>query len=128
MGKSTSPLSKRERQVMDALYGLGEATVGEIMEQLEPEMSYSAVRSVLRVLAGKKQVRRRYNAPRYVYSPLVPPEAASTRALDHVVRTFFGGSFEAAAAALLRRADIEVNQVKLRELAHSIQRAKREGR
>jgi predicted transcriptional regulator len=113
---------------MDALYGLGEATVGEIMEKLEPEMSYSAVRSVLRVLVSKKQVRRRYDAPRYVYAPLVSPDTASDRALDHIVRTFFGGSFEAAAAALLRRADLAVTDVKLRQLSRNIDRAKREGR
>jgi BlaI family transcriptional regulator, penicillinase repressor len=113
---------------MDLLYGLKEATVGEIAERLEPEMTYSAVRSVLRVLVQKRQVRRRYEAPRYVYAPLVPADRAQVRALDHLVRTFFGGSFEAAAAALLRRADIEVDEAKLAELGLKIRRAQREGR
>ena len=34
-------LSRRERQIMDALYRLGQATVGEVMELMTDPPSYS---------------------------------------------------------------------------------------
>ena len=46
-------LSRRERQIMDALYTLSEATVGEVMERMPDPPSYSAVRATLRVLEEK---------------------------------------------------------------------------
>ena len=44
-------LSRRERQVMDILFRRGEATVAEVMADLPDPPTYSAVRSILRILA-----------------------------------------------------------------------------
>ena len=46
-------LSRRERQIMDIIYRLGEATVNEVLEGLEEPPSYSAVRAHLRILEEK---------------------------------------------------------------------------
>jgi BlaI family penicillinase repressor len=48
--KLEETLSRRERQVMDILFRRGEATVAEVMGELPDPPTYSAVRSVLRIL------------------------------------------------------------------------------
>jgi predicted transcriptional regulator len=103
-------LSKRERQVMDVLYQLGQATVSEVEEALTESASYSAVRATLRVLEEKGHVEHRSDGPRYVYVPTVSRDAAKTAALSHVVGTFFNGSVEAAVMALLQMSDTKLSR------------------
>jgi predicted transcriptional regulator len=125
---SKPTLSRREREVMDILYRLGEATVAEVIEQLAEPPSYSAVRSTLRILEEKGHVEHRVDGPRYVYVPAVGRERARRAALDHVVDTFFEGSAEQALAALLRRSDLELSEAQIERLARAIRRAGDEGR
>ena len=72
----SSALSRRERQVMDILHRRAEATVAEIMAELPDPPTYSAVRSVLRILGAKNLIRYREDGPRYVYFPAQDTEAA----------------------------------------------------
>jgi predicted transcriptional regulator len=94
------PLTKRERQIMDVLYRLGRATAAEVMKRLDGAPGYSTVRTQLRVLERKGQVRHEEGL-RYVYLPTVPRHSARRSALKHVVDTFFEGSTTKAVAALL---------------------------
>ena len=101
---STDPaarLGKRERQIMDVLYGRGRATVSEVLEALPDPPSYSSVRAMLRYLEDKGYVGHEEDGPRYVYAPTAPKQEVRTSALGHVVRTFFDGSVSSAAAALI---------------------------
>ena len=121
-------LSRREREVMDVLYRRGEATVAEVMEELPDPPTYSAVRSILRVLEEKEHLVHREDGPRYIYAPALGRERARTAALDHLVDTFFDGSAESALAALLRRSDLELSEAQVRKLAREIRAAREEGR
>lgn len=121
-------LSRRERQVMDILYRRLEATVAEIMAELPDPPTYSAVRSILRILGEKKLIRWRADGPRYVYSPAQPQETAQERALAHVVRTYFAGSPELAVTALLKMSDADLSPVELKRLRERIHRARESGR
>lgn len=87
---------------MDILYSRGAATVAEIMTDLPDPPTYSAVRSILRILGDKKLVRHREDGPRYVYSPVNATDGVREDMLAHVVKTYFSGSPEQAIAALLR--------------------------
>lgn len=126
--RSFSVLSRRERQVMDALYRLQEATVAELVEEIPEEVTYSAVRAVLRTLREKNQVDFTEKGPRYIYRPAIPRDQARSRALEHVVRTFFDGSPEAAAVALIEMADLELTEQQLDEIEDRISQARKEGR
>lgn len=94
-------LTKRERQIMDALYRLGRATAAEIMAAMPGAPGYSTVRTQLRVLETKGHVRHEEVGLRYVYLPTVPRHSARRSALKHLVDTFFDGSTAKAVAALL---------------------------
>jgi BlaI family transcriptional regulator, penicillinase repressor len=121
-------LSRRERQVMDILHRCGEATVAEIMAELPDPPTYSAVRSIVRILAEKGRIRHREDGPRYVYSPAVDADAVRETALSHLVDTYFGGSPEQAVTALLRSRDLGLADDEVATLRAAIERARARGR
>jgi predicted transcriptional regulator len=124
----TPTLSRRERQIMDVVYRLGQATAQDVVDNLPDPPSYSAVRGLLRILEEKGHLRHQPDGPRYVYSPMVPREKARESALQQLVRTFFHDSPEEAVAALLDMSAARLSDQELNRLAEVIERAKKEGR
>jgi BlaI family transcriptional regulator, penicillinase repressor len=121
-------LSRRERQIMDVVYRLGKATVTDVLERLPDPPSYSAVRALMRILEEKGHLSHEQDGPRYVYLPTVPRDAAQASALSHLVRTFFGGSAEAAVAALLDLPEHGMSEGELSRLSRLIDEARGQGR
>jgi predicted transcriptional regulator len=121
-------LSRRERQIMDVVYRLGKAAVNDVLERLPDPPSYSAVRALMRILEEKGHLKHEQDGPRYVYIPTVPRDAAQGAALSHMVRTFFGGSTEAAVAALLELPEHGLSENELSRLSHLIDEARKQGR
>ena len=121
-------LGRRERQIMDVVFRLGRATAAEVLAGLPDPPSYSAVRGMLRLLEDKGYLRHEQDGPRYVYLPTVPRDAAQGAALSHLVRTFFGGSTEAAVAALLELPEGGMSEDELNRLSHLIDEARNQGR
>lgn len=128
MNAARPSLSRREREVMDVLYRHGASTVAEVMEAMTDPPTYSAVRSILRVLEEKGHISHREDGPRYVYAPAEAREKARRAAVDHLVETFFDGSAEQALAALLRRSDLELSEKQVQRIAAAIAKAGEEGR
>lgn len=126
--RKSAQLSRRERQIMDAIYRRGAATAAEVHAAIPDPPSYSAVRALLRILEEKGHLTHAQDGPRYVYSPVVSRSAARESALRGVVRTFFDGSPTEAVAALLDMSDGKLSRTDLDEIAGLIRRAKREGR
>lgn len=86
---------------MDIIYARGEATGAEVSAAMPDAPSYSALRTLLRILEQKGHLRHREVGPRYVYLPVEPPDKAGHSALSGVVKTFFDGSLANAVAALV---------------------------
>jgi predicted transcriptional regulator len=121
-------LSRRERQIMDALFARGRASAAEVLEAMPDPPSYSAVRAMLRLLEEKGLVRHEQEGQRYIYVPTVSRERARRSALTRLVQTFFGGSAEQAVAALLDMERSKLDDAQLDRLANMIEQAKKEGR
>ena len=97
-------LSRREREIMDVLYALGDsADAEEIRQKLSDPPSYSAVRAMLAKLIVKGVIKHRAEGLRYVYSPVASRSTAQKKAVSQLMRVFFGGSASQAAAALLKQ-------------------------
>ena len=126
--RSHQLLTKRERQIMDALYRAGRATAAEIMRQLPGAPSYSTVRTQLRVLEAKGHVRHEEQGLRYVYAPTVPRHSARRSALKHLVETFFDGSSAKAVAALLGGEASRVSDEELERIAELVENARSDPR
>ena len=118
--------ARRERQIMDILYQLECATVGEVLAKLATKTNYSTVRAQLRVLEEKGHVRHEEHGLRYVYFPCVPREIARRSALRHLVDTFFEGSTEKAVAALLGGEVSKISSEELERLAGLIAKGRKE--
>lgn len=94
-------LTRRERQIMEVLYQLGEATANEIMAALPDALANATVRTQLRALEDKGAVRHRRDGKQFVYQPAEARKSAAASALRKVVDIFFGGSVEDALATHL---------------------------
>ena len=126
--RPTEALTRRERQVMDILFRRGEATVADVMADLPDPPTYSAVRSILRILEEKELITHQEDGPRYVYLPAMNTERAREDALRHVIRTFFDGSTEQAVTALLKISDAGVSDAEVARLRERIRNARLSGR
>lgn len=121
-------LSRRERQIMDAVYRRGRAAVSDVLGDMPDPPGYSAVRAMMGKLEEKGHLRHEQDGPRYVYFPSRPREEARATALRRVLRTFFDGSPTKAVAAMLDLSVEDLNERDLDELQRLIDDAKTRGR
>ena len=119
-------LTRRETQVMDVVYRLGEAAVRDVVDHLDDAAGYNAVRAIMRVLEEKGHLTHRQEGRRYVYRPVTPRPEAQENALRHLIDTLFQGSAPRAVATLLDMSE-DLDEDELDELAAAIDRARREG-
>jgi predicted transcriptional regulator len=121
-------LSRRERQIMDVVYQLGQASAADVLGNLPDPPGYSAVRTMLRLLEEKGYLRHDQDGPRYVYVPTLSRDKARQSALKQLVQTFFDNSTEQAVAALLDMSKSKMSGGELERLSELIEKARKEGR
>ena len=111
---------------MDIVYELGEASVGDVHGQLPAAPSYSAVRTMIRLLESKGFLKHRREGTKYVYQSTRSKKVVRKSALQHLLRTFFGGSAPDAVAAIL---DSEkLSKEDLKRIEEFVEQARKEGR
>lgn len=128
MARSKPKLSKREQEVLDIVYARGHASAAEVRDAMDDPPTDAAVRTTLRILVGKGHLRIVEDGPRYDYWPTVPADTARRSELQHVLRTFFGGSTESALATLLDLQAGELTDDTRRRLKRLIDKTSRAGR
>src|SRR5215472_16381632 len=116
-------LGRRERQIMDIVYKLGRASVAQVQSELPDPPSYSAVRAMLGFLEDKGYLRHQQSGLKYVYLPAQDTRQVRASALQHMVKTFFGGSPEQAVAALLEMSDNKLSSKDRQYLSQLIKKA-----
>jgi BlaI family transcriptional regulator, penicillinase repressor len=118
-------LSRREREIMNALFELGNrATAEEIRARLSDPPTGSSVRVMLARLEKKGHLRHFEDGVRYVYSATESPNKAKRTALQRHLQTFFGGSLSQMVVSLVRQESW--TEKELEDLAAEIQRARKE--
>src|SRR3954464_11782693 len=123
MVRQKPALSRREQQILDIIYARGHATAAEVREAMDDAPTDPAVRTTLRILVTKGHLRIEQEGPRYDYWPTVAPEAARRSELQHLLRTFFGGSTEGALSALLDLGGAKLDDEARRRLKRLIDNA-----
>jgi len=121
-------LAARERQIVEAVYRLEEATVGEILDAIEDAPSYSAVRAILSTLVQKGVIEFRNVKNKYLYRPVLPKDSAQKSMLRNLLENFFAGSPTKAVAALLDVAGNEMSDADYSELKKLVEKARKENR
>jgi len=118
-------LAARERQIVEAVYRLEEATVGEVLAALDDAPSYSAVRAILSTLVQKGVIDYRNVKNKYLYRPVVPKDSVQKSMLRNLLENFFAGSPARAVAALLDVAGNEMSDADYSELKQLIEQARK---
>ncbi|MBN2292882.1 MAG: BlaI/MecI/CopY family transcriptional regulator [Pirellulales bacterium] len=126
--KTQRDLGRRERQIMDAIFQLGEASVAQVRGRLPDPPSYSAVRTMIRHLESKGLLRHRSEGTKYVYRPTQSKESVSRSALRHLIKTFFDNSSADTVAAILDDSDGKLSEEDLDRIEQFIEEARKEGR
>jgi predicted transcriptional regulator len=86
-------LTQREMDIMGALWELGEATVNDVRERVDPTLAYTSVSSMIRMLELKGYVsHRKGEGKTHVYFPVIDPESAGESALGRLLDKIYGGS------------------------------------
>ena len=125
-GRETG-LSRRERQIMEIVYAMGEATVNDVLSRLSDPPGYSAVRATMRILEHKNRLHHVEKGPRYVYAPVVPKERAARDAIKGFLGAYFEGSLENAIASLLSMKKRSLTDEEYQRIVELIRKA-REGK
>lgn len=123
--KSADRLTRREREIMNAVFGLGNrASAEDIRARMTSPPSYSSVRVMLARLEKKGHVKHQEDGLRYIYSATTSPAVAKRNALQQYLQTFFGGSLRQMMTALVREGSWTDDD--LDELRSEIERARKE--
>jgi predicted transcriptional regulator len=127
-GATLHQLSRRERQILDALYRLGRASAAEIHAVVPNPPSYTAIRTHLTLLEEKKHVRHESDGTRFIYSPVVSREEMGQQAIEGVLKTFFNNSVDLVITALMKRRQTNLSPEQIEKLEQLIDQARKEGR
>jgi BlaI family transcriptional regulator, penicillinase repressor len=86
-------ISRGEMEVARAVWELGEATVGQVFDELaqRKEIEYSTVQTYLRRLEAKGYLKTRRQGRHNIYRPLVCAGQVVRETVDDLVERLFGG-------------------------------------
>ena len=118
-------LTRREREIMNALFALGNrASAEDIRARLTNPPGDSAVRVMLARLEKKGYLKHQQDGPRYLYSATMSHAAAKRTALQQYLQTFFAGSLSEMVTSLV--ADGSWSDEELAGLRAEIDRVRKE--
>lgn len=118
-------LSRRERQIMDALFELGSASAQDVREAIPDAPSYSAVRAMIGNLVKKGHVSYIQQGTKYIYKVAHDMGTAREGALKRLVNTFFSGSVTDAVTGLLGSNSSDLSHKDLDRLEKMIETARK---
>ncbi|MEN8374824.1 MAG: BlaI/MecI/CopY family transcriptional regulator [Gemmatimonadota bacterium] len=114
-------LSRLERNLLETLYRLGEASASEVASAMPPGTSEDSVRVTLGKLEKRGILTHRSDGPRHIYRPTVPADAAAAKALRHLLSTYFAGASSKAVLTLLDLSSNQLDETELDEIADWIE-------
>jgi len=125
-----SQLSRRERQIMEAVYARekgGGASVNDVLADLPDPSTRTSIRTILRILEQKGHLTHSLAGREFIYHPVAPRAQVGKSALESVLRAFFGNSLPTALAAHFADPKTKLSPEEARELKNLIEQARRRG-
>jgi BlaI family penicillinase repressor len=120
-------LSRREREILNIVYELGEASVSDVCSRMESNPGYDSVRITLGILARKGYLSYRRESRKYIYTPTVTHTRASRSAAISMMRTFFNNSPKKAIMAMIDMSSSNMTREELKEIASYIEKERKRG-
>ena len=121
----SDPLSAREREILDLVYRLGQATATQVIAAMKQPPSRSAVRTFLKILEEKGYLKHKKEGREYVFIATRSRQSVGRKAVLHVLETFFGGSISNAVASYLAGPGQDIDSVELKKLEQLIDEARK---
>jgi predicted transcriptional regulator len=121
-------LTRRERQIIEVVYRLGEASAVDVVDNLSGDPKNVTIRTILGVLEDKGFLRHETLKGRYIYYPTIPLHQARRTALNQVLETFFKGSEASAVISILKKSDSDLSKEDLELILELINESRKEGR
>ena len=87
-------LTPLELEIMNILWENGASNVQTVREQLERELAYTTVQTMLNILNRKGRVKRMLKDRAYLYKPAMTRPQFVSQHLGDLVDRLFGGSAE----------------------------------
>jgi predicted transcriptional regulator len=107
-------LANREAEIMDVLWDHGPSTAAEVREQVNANLAYTTVLTMLRKLEAKRYVGHTEEGRAHRYRPLVARDVARRSALRSLSAKLFKGSYALLLTQLI--ADKEISDVEVRRI------------
>jgi BlaI family transcriptional regulator, penicillinase repressor len=105
------PLTKLELKIMQVIWRCGSSTVTAVQAELEPQLAYTTVQTMLNILERKGKVKRELQGRAYVYSARVSEDKALRQGLRDLIDRMFGGSSEDLVMSLLKSGEIDAKRL-----------------
>ena len=128
MRRDPLQLSRRQRQIMEAIYAAGKATAADVTAALADPPSNTAVRTLLRILEEKGHLVHEKRGREFVYRPTRPRDAVARGALRRLLATFFDHSLERALASYMADPKTRLGQQELARMSQMIEQARRKSK
>jgi predicted transcriptional regulator len=109
-------LTRAEEEIMQAIWALGEATVGDIRTWLEaqPEPAHpaqSTVSTIARILLDKGFLEHKAYGRTFVYSPRISKEEYSRQSIQSILSDYFDGSANRLVSFLVKQEDLSLEEL-----------------
>lgn len=105
-------LTRAEEEIMLVLWNLKEATIREVMNELEdPNIPYTTVSTVVRVLEKKNFVDHKAVGTTYLYRPALGKKEYLKGHLSGIARSYFNGSVSRMAAFFAKENDVSLYEL-----------------
>jgi BlaI family transcriptional regulator, penicillinase repressor len=118
-------LTKLELKIMQVIWRRGQSTVAEVQAELEPQLAYTTVQTVLNILERKGKLKRELEGRAFVYAAKVSQEKAIGQSLRDMVDRMFGGSSEELVMSLVKSRQIDAKR--LARLTERLRKEKGDG-
>ena len=92
--RKNDQLTPLELEIMNVLWETGPANVQTVQQQLERDLAYTTVQTMLNILHRKSKVKRTLKDRAYFYRPSVSRSQVVSQTIGDVVDRLFGGSAE----------------------------------
>jgi predicted transcriptional regulator len=110
-GSGSAGMTPLELKIMQVLWRLGPCQVQAVQQELEGELAYTTVQTMLNVLHKKSRVTRRLRGRAFEYRAAVTEEKTLGSAVTDLVERMFGGSPEELVMSLVKSRQLDAGRL-----------------
>ncbi|MEX1010473.1 MAG: BlaI/MecI/CopY family transcriptional regulator [Balneolaceae bacterium] len=94
MRKSLTPMGETEMEVLNHVWDMGEASVGDVRERVlqKRQVAYTTIMTVMKNLHNKGYLKYRKQGMSYIYSASMRPDEVRFKLLERLLDKVFLGS------------------------------------